>query len=75
MVIKNYFSNWSPINSGVPQGSILGPLPFIVFINDIAVDISSTAHLFADDCTIYRVVSSQVDSDCLQKDPNTIITI
>ena len=72
MVINNYISNWSHITSGVPQGSILGPLLFLIFINDITAHVTSNIHLFADDCTIYRKISSQVDIDCLQKDLDAV---
>ena len=56
VVINNSTSSWRDINAGVPQWSILVPLLFIVFINDILTDINSTIKLFADDTILYLLV-------------------
>ena len=56
------------VTSGVPQGSVLGPLLFLVFINDLPSCIKSTCRLFADDCLLYRQIHSKHDSDVLQND-------
>ena len=49
---NNCTSTWQSINAGVPQGSILGPLLFLIFINDIVKDIRGIIRLFADDCHV-----------------------
>ena len=59
--------------SGVPQGTVLGPLMFLMYINDIDENISLTVWLFADDCIMYRIIDSLEDSLCLQRDLSTIL--
>jgi len=48
--------------SGIPQGSVLGPILFVIFINDLPDIISSTAHIFVDDTKVYRKSSSGKDT-------------
>ena len=59
-----------PINvtSGVPQGSVLGPLLFLASINDITTNLSSSCRLFADDCVLYRKIDTPDDAKTLQED-------
>ena len=54
--------------SGVPQGSVLGPLPFLTYINDILQRLSSTCRLYADDFVLYRKTDTQADVNALQED-------
>ncbi len=58
--INGMYSSWLPINAGVPQGSVLGPLLFLVYINDICADINSDIALFADDTSIFRPASGNL---------------
>lgn len=58
--------------SGVPQGSNLGPLLFLLFVNDITEVISSNYLLFADDLKIYRIINSPCDSIAFQNDLNNV---
>ena len=55
VVLNGQSSSWTPVNAGEPQGSILGPLFFLIYINDLSKDISSTVKLFADDTSIFSV--------------------
>ena len=65
VVIGGDKSGWSDVLSGVPQGSVLGPLLFIIYINDIVENLNSDVFLYADDAKIYTTVNHSFD---LQKD-------
>ena len=56
VVINNSNSQWREIKAGAPHGSILGPLFFIIFINEIVTDIQSTITLYVDDTSLYLIV-------------------
>ena len=58
VVANGQTSSWADVNAGVPQGSILGPLLFLIYINDLADGLSSNAKLFADDASLFSVVHS-----------------
>ena len=67
-VVNGETSEWAPVLSGVPQGTVLGPLLFSLYINDISTDIDSEIRLFTDDCVCYREIRDTDDSLKLQKD-------
>ena len=58
MFLPGANSRWNSIHAGVPQGSVLGPLLFLLFINDIVNDIGSSTRLFADDTSLYIIVEN-----------------
>ena len=60
------------VTSGVPQGSVLGPPLFLVYLSDIWRSIDSSIRLFADDCIIYREITNEKDIVKLQKDLDTL---
>lgn len=68
VVLSGGQSSWLPVVSGVPQGTVLGPLLFLLYINDITSDISSEIRLFADDCILYRQIRQPADCSILQSD-------
>ena len=58
-VINGVKSSWKPIRSGVPQGSVLGPLLFLIFINDLPDNLICNPKLFADDISLNAVMCEQ----------------
>ena len=67
-------SAWTKVTSAVPQGSILRPLLFVVYINDISDNLASPTKLFADDCVIYRQISNTSDCFMLQEGLSRLYT-
>ena len=70
VTVEGATSDSIQVLSGVPQGTVLGPLLFLVFINDLPDCVDSGIRLFADDCTLYRCIKNQKDCDTLQQDLN-----
>ena len=56
VILNGQFSSWTSVNAGVPQGSILGPLLFLIYINDLTDGLSSNTKLFADDTSLFSVI-------------------
>lgn len=72
--IKGVYSEWVDVLSGVPQGSVLGPILFVIFINDMPNNIKSNISLFADDTKIFRILKTQEeDQKILLEDVNALL--
>jgi hypothetical protein len=68
VVLEDEKSDYVAVESGVPQGSVLGPSLFLYYINDIPAGLASTVHLFADDTIAYLAIKSNRDALTLQQD-------
>ena len=68
VVLNGESSPWLEVFSGVPQGSVLGPLCFLVYVNDIVEIVSSSIKLYADDAKVYGHVDSQQQRQVIQND-------
>ena len=71
--IKGRGSSWITVCSGVPQGSVLGPLLFLIFMNDLEDEISSILK-FADDTKIFRELKDNMDCSRLQSDLDKLVS-
>ena len=72
VVIDGETSSPAEITSRVPQGRVLGPTLFLIYVNDIAENINSNIRLFVDDCVVYRQIDSHQDYVILQEDLNNL---
>ena len=72
VVLDSQASDPIPVLSGVPQGSVLGPVLFLTFINDLPDNIRSSVRLFASDCVLYMNIKSLTDCQILQDDLNSL---
>ena len=69
VVLNEKNSNWSPVTAGVPQGSVLGPLFYLIYINNLVDNVNSEAKLFADDKSLFTVVYDvDISADKLNRD-------
>ena len=67
VVLNGTQSEWTKVTSGVPQGSVLGPLLFVLYINDLPDIISCNLDVFADDTKIYSIITGECDAMALQR--------
>ncbi|XP_071480876.1 uncharacterized protein [Diadema antillarum] len=74
VVIDGESSHDAHVDSGVPQGTVLGPLLFLCYINDLPDTVRSQIRLFADDCLLYRQIRNQEDHLILQNDLTALVS-
>ena len=72
VVVDGEVSNWKSVLSGVPQGSVLGPILFLIYINDLDYDITSNVLKFAHDTKVFKKIKSYADRQVLQDDLNQL---
>ena len=72
VVLSGSKSEWAPVLSGVPQGSVLGPLLFILYVNDIPDLVHCNIKMFTDDTKLFTPVRSQEDQEYLQCEISTL---
>src|SRR6218665_1193904 len=68
VVINGEETNWAAVLSGVPQGSVLGPLLFLIYVNELPDIIESSVRMFADDTKLWRKIQNEEDEQILQQD-------
>ena len=73
VVVDGEVSNWKSVLSGVPQGSVLGPIVFLIYINDLDDSITSNVLKFADDTKLFRKVNTDGDKQHLQNDLDRLV--
>lgn len=74
VVYQGHYSDWVPVTSGVPQGSILGPVLFLLYSNFLKDVVSPDTYIYqyADDTVVYRIIRNPKDTICLQSDLNRV---
>ena len=73
VILNGAKSSWATVKSGVPQGSVLGPLLFVLYVNDLPDAVQCNTQMFADDTKIYQSMSSLPDAKKLQTDLSAAI--
>ena len=66
-VINGKFSHWIHVKSGIPQSSVLGPILFLIFINDLPDVLNCCMKLFVDDAKLYMPITNSHDEEILQR--------
>ena len=72
IMVRGEYSEWVNVISGVPQGSVLGPILFLIYVDDIPERINCSIKMFADDTKLFRTVKSIDDCIIFQNDLNTL---
>ncbi|KAI8500844.1 hypothetical protein Bbelb_216620 [Branchiostoma belcheri] len=72
VVVNNQSSSWKDVKSGIPQGSVLGPILFVIYINDLPESVSCAVKIFADDSKLYGNVKQSNSIEAIQGDLNEV---
>lgn len=70
--VDGELSNWTSVSSGVPQGSVLGPILFLIYVNDLDIGLVSKLNKFADDCKLGKKIIDGADVEALRQDLNKL---
>ena len=73
VIVDGEISNWKSVLSGVSHGSVLGPILFLIYINDLEDDISRKVLKFADGAKLFRKVTNDTDKQSLQDDLDKLV--
>ena len=73
VTLRGFFSDWIDVLSGVPQCSVLGPLLFLLFVNELPNWIKTSMKMFADDAKLWSTVTSMSDSQVIQTDLDSLV--
>jgi len=71
--VRGSYSSWFHMLSGVPQGSVLGPILFLLYVNDLPNWITCSMRMFADDTKIWNIIKSDSDCSDLQMDIDVLV--
>ena len=74
VILNGQASNWRPVLAGVPQGLILGPLLFLVYINDLPGELKSNLKLFANDTSLFTMVKDKNENANILSDDLQLIS-
>ena len=66
--VNGSMSKWADVTSGIPQGSVMGPILFVIYINGLPNEIKSDIYMFADDTKVFRTIKTNDDQCVLQDD-------
>jgi len=75
LVVNSKIPSCADMLSGIPQGSVLGPILFVLFINDLPDVVTSTVKIFTDDTKLFQAVRSTSDSAQLQQDLDNLVEL
>ena len=64
--VNGLYSDWAQVSSGIPQGSVLGPVLFLIYINDLPDTIHNILKLFVDDAKLFRKINTVDEVDIIQ---------